>query len=192
TCDYADSCSTLGDDYVCLASISGDTNAHVGECSIYSTKVCCMIGVTVDDCESKVASDKSIALKDIDIQFCSGADVTNSSDPCYDVCWKGTGAPDLTSADWKCGVCHDSSNNPVSCSTLAGTTYSWVMPAGYVVTTDYTLVGASTLTSANPIINFTNADDTRIVTLNMSSMGTSCSGQNLPRAIPDWKEISPF
>jgi hypothetical protein len=191
-CDYSTDCSLLGAEYVCLASISGDTNAHIGKCSTYTNKVCCMIGVTVDDCESKVASDKSIALKDIDIQFCSGADVTNSSDPCYDVCWKGTGAPDLTSADWKCGVCHDSSNNTVSCSTLVGTTYSWVMPAGYVEATDYTLVGASTLTSANPIINFTNADDTRIVTLNMSSMGTSCSGQNLPRAIPDWKEISPF
>ena len=42
TCSYASDCSTLGEDYVCLASIpDGDTNLHVGDCSAYSTKVCC-------------------------------------------------------------------------------------------------------------------------------------------------------
>jgi len=42
TCSYTtDTCSTLGTDYVCLATISGDTNAHVGDCNAYSTKVCC-------------------------------------------------------------------------------------------------------------------------------------------------------
>ncbi|MFA4998423.1 MAG: type II secretion system protein [Candidatus Paceibacterota bacterium] len=42
-CNYASDCSSLGSLYTCLASISGDTNAHIGECSssIYSTKVCC-------------------------------------------------------------------------------------------------------------------------------------------------------
>lgn len=41
SCDYADDCSSLGAGYVCLASISSNTNAHVGDCSAYSTKVCC-------------------------------------------------------------------------------------------------------------------------------------------------------
>ena len=42
TCNYASSCSTLGADYFCIASISpGDTNLHVGDCNAYSTKVCC-------------------------------------------------------------------------------------------------------------------------------------------------------
>jgi hypothetical protein len=191
-CDYSTDCSLLGSEYVCLASISGDTNAHVGKCSTYTNKVCCMIGAGADNCVAKVISDRSIASEDINIQFCAGADITNEEDPCYNVCWKGTGTPNLDGADWKCGVCHDSSNNHVSCSTLAGTTFNWVMPTGYVLTTDYTLVGTSTLTSANPIINFTNSDNNRIITLNMNSSGTSCSGQNLPRAIPDWKEISPF
>jgi len=40
-CDYATTCATLGPDYTCVASISGDTNAHVGDCTAYTTKVCC-------------------------------------------------------------------------------------------------------------------------------------------------------
>lgn len=44
TCSYASDCSTLGEDYVCLASVpTGDTNLHVGDCSAYSTKVCCQL-----------------------------------------------------------------------------------------------------------------------------------------------------
>lgn len=42
TCSYASSCSTLGADYSCVASVSsGDTNLHVGDCNAYATKVCC-------------------------------------------------------------------------------------------------------------------------------------------------------
>ena len=42
-CDYIDAsdCSGLGPLYTCLASISGDTNAHIGDCNTYTTKVCC-------------------------------------------------------------------------------------------------------------------------------------------------------
>jgi hypothetical protein len=40
-CAYATDCSALGSEYTCVASISGDTNAHVGGCDAYSTKVCC-------------------------------------------------------------------------------------------------------------------------------------------------------
>ena len=44
TCSYASDCSTLGDDYVCISSISpGDTNLHTGDCSAYETKVCCQM-----------------------------------------------------------------------------------------------------------------------------------------------------
>ncbi|MCD6500856.1 hypothetical protein J7K42_02455 [bacterium] len=43
SCDYSTDCSALGADYVCLASISGDTNAHVGNCTAYPTKVCCKV-----------------------------------------------------------------------------------------------------------------------------------------------------
>jgi len=41
-CDYATDCNALGPGYTCLVSISGDTNAHVGNCAAYETKVCCV------------------------------------------------------------------------------------------------------------------------------------------------------
>ena len=44
TCSYASDCSTLGEDYFCVSSISpGDTNLHIGDCSAYATKVCCQM-----------------------------------------------------------------------------------------------------------------------------------------------------
>jgi len=46
TCDYANDCATLGEDFVCLASISGATNAHVGDCNAYASKVCCQMGLS--------------------------------------------------------------------------------------------------------------------------------------------------
>lgn len=43
-CQYGSTCDT-GAGYVCLATISGTTNAHVADCaSAYSTKVCCKAG----------------------------------------------------------------------------------------------------------------------------------------------------
>jgi len=43
-CDYVAApaeCSSLGPLYACLVSISGYTNAHIGDCDAYPTKVCC-------------------------------------------------------------------------------------------------------------------------------------------------------
>jgi hypothetical protein len=193
TCGYSNTaCSSLGTNYVCLASISGDTDAHVGECSTYTTKVCCKVAVLVDACTSRVVANKFVSAKDTDIQLCSGADTTNVSDPCYNVCWKGTGSPLVTSPDWKCGICHNSSNVPVPCSTLGSTTFDWVMPAGYATPANYTLVGATTLTSANPIVRFTAQDSSRQITLNINTYGVSCSSQSSTQSTPTWKEISPF
>jgi hypothetical protein len=45
-CEYGSSCNT-GAGYVCLATISGTTNAHVADCdgtNDYGTKVCCAAG----------------------------------------------------------------------------------------------------------------------------------------------------
>lgn len=193
TCGYSanTSCSDLGTNYVCLASVSGDTNAHAGECSTYATKVCCSVAVLVDPCTAKVTANKFISAKDTDIQLCSGADTSNPSDPCYSVCWKGTGTPDVTSSDWKCGVCHNSSNVPVSCSTL-GSTFAWSVPTGYTTPANYTLIGTSTLTSANPIINFTAQDANRQMGLSINNYGVTCSSSSTVKLMPTWKEISPF
>lgn len=44
TCNYGSDCSAFGSGYACLASISSDTNAHVGNCSAYpATKICCQV-----------------------------------------------------------------------------------------------------------------------------------------------------
>jgi len=44
-CRYAADCSTLGANYECLASLSSDTNAHMGDCNAYpSRRLCCVIG----------------------------------------------------------------------------------------------------------------------------------------------------
>ncbi|MDD5098330.1 MAG: hypothetical protein PHD31_01265 [Candidatus Pacebacteria bacterium] len=192
-CSYSTSCALLGADYVCLASISSDTNAHVGECSTYATKVCCEVpSVIVDACTSKVVSDNLISLKDTNIQLCSGADIADADDPCYSVCWKGTGTPVVTSSNWKCGVCHDINNAPVSCSTLGSTTFDWVMPTGYATPANYTLI-SGTLASANPIVRFVATDSNRQLTLNINNYGMTCAGQNsLVPSLPIWKEVSPF
>lgn len=42
-CSYASSCSDVGPQYQCLASISDTTNAHIGDCSAFATKVCCNV-----------------------------------------------------------------------------------------------------------------------------------------------------
>lgn len=42
-CKYSSDCATFGSKYVCVASMSSDSNAHVGGCSDYGTKVCCAI-----------------------------------------------------------------------------------------------------------------------------------------------------
>jgi hypothetical protein len=185
-CSYSTSCST-GE--VCLGSISDVTNAHVGECSVYSTKICCGTFNIATDCAAIVASDNPITAKTTDIQLCSGADIANSSDPCYSVCWKGSGTPVVGSSDWKCSVCHDSSENPVACTSEVAS-FDWSMPSGYVSPTNYTLV-SGTLTSANPVVNFVDQDSNRQITLNIDNYNKSCSGQNA-KALPTWKEISPF
>jgi len=192
TCSYSNTtCSALGTNYVCLASISGDTNAHVGECATYTNKVCCDASVVVDPCTAKVASNKFISAKDTNIQLCSGADITNPADPCYSVCWKGTGAPVVTSSNWACGVCHNSSNVAVPC-TADNSTFNWVLPSGYTTPADYTLIDSTTLTSPNPIVRFVTQDSTRRVTLNTSNYGVTCSSSTTVQLLPKWKEITPF
>ncbi|MDD4531638.1 MAG: prepilin-type N-terminal cleavage/methylation domain-containing protein [Candidatus Pacebacteria bacterium] len=42
-CSYASSCSDIGPEYECLASISDTTNAHIGDCDAFATKVCCNV-----------------------------------------------------------------------------------------------------------------------------------------------------
>jgi prepilin-type N-terminal cleavage/methylation domain-containing protein len=42
-CSYASACSEIGPEYECMGSISDTTNAHIGDCDAFATKVCCNI-----------------------------------------------------------------------------------------------------------------------------------------------------
>ncbi len=144
----------------------------------------------------RVFSDKSLSLANMNIQLCSGADINNIADPCYSVCWKGASGSavvDSNNLNWKCSVCYNSSNQQVSCSTLGGTTYSWKVPAGYAEGTDYTMISGS-LTSANPIIKFTNSSSSIKMGLNVTNGGEQCGNLSGQAAIslPKWREVSPF
>jgi len=188
-CDYSSSCSLLGSNYTCLASISGESDAHIGDCSNFPTKVCCAIA---DPCVAKITSNKFISANNTDIQLCSGADITNPSDPCYSVCWKGAGVPDVSSSNWNCGICHNSGNIPIPCSESGGASFNWAMPDGYTTPADYTLV-TGTLTDANPVVRFVNQETGRKIILSIvDNYGSTCSSSNTVQLVPKWREISPF
>lgn len=192
SCSYASSCASLGSNYACLASISenagsGDagTNAHVGACGIYTTQVCCTLGIPASSCTVGILSTRSVTAAG-SVQLCSDADITNPADPCYSVCWKGTGSPDVTSSNWKCNACKDSSNNTVSCYNSGGNSYSWTLSGGHSSSADYTV---DSLTIPNPSFNFNVADNTRKATLSINS--NLCAGTTLS-LLPRWREVSPF
>lgn len=185
-CAYGTSCSSVGSNYVCLASISGSTNAHVAECGVYSTQVCCQTAIPTNSCIAKISSVRSVA-KSGSVQVCSDADITNSSDPCYSTCWTGSGDPDVTSSSWKCSTCKDTSNNTIPCFN-SGATYVWTLSGGHSSSSDYTITSGS-LSSANVVFNFTVADNTRKATMSINNNLCSATTSALS---PIWKEVSPF
>ena len=78
-CGYSTDCSTLGTDYVCLASISGDTNAHVGDCSSYSTKVCCAVVSTGPSASTVITNEVTIGSTQLEnSQATLNGNITNT------------------------------------------------------------------------------------------------------------------
>lgn len=57
SCDYADSCNDLEGDYEPLASISGETNAHIAEPGAYDLQVCCTMDSTTPSVRTDSATD---------------------------------------------------------------------------------------------------------------------------------------
>lgn len=57
-CGYSTNCSTFGGGgYTCLGEISGNTNAHIGDCgSAYTEKVCCKYSVAAPFCGDGVCN----------------------------------------------------------------------------------------------------------------------------------------
>ncbi len=55
TCNYKTANCNV--DEKCVASISSDTNAHVGECNNYNTKLCCKAsGCNINSCEQNICN----------------------------------------------------------------------------------------------------------------------------------------
>lgn len=132
TCSYygGSSCSDLGSDYACLASISGDTNAHVADCSAppngYSTKVCCAVTVISVNQPPSISS-----VAD------SPDPVTVGSPIAFTVNWSDPNAGDLTRI-------HICKTNAISGQTCTGG--SWCDSASFSATSPtqctYTTTGS--------------------------------------------------
>jgi len=108
------------------------------------------------------------------VRFCSTADITNPSDPCYSTCWKGTGTPansDLEGSNWKCSICYDSSNVAVPCSSSNSNTFTWTLPSSGV-----TFGTGSTAATANPELLFTSSQPLKLK-INDSVTGVTCGYQ---------------
>lgn len=80
----------------------------------------------------------SYIINDRPIRICSTADITNTSDPCYAACWRGTVPPintDLGTTYWKCSICYDSSNQLTPCSSANSNSFEWILPSGITFNT---------------------------------------------------------
>ena len=144
----------------------------------------------------RVAWDQAVISTGETVQLCASANVSDSSDPCYSVCWKGTGSPvvDPNNQYWKCSVCYNSSNQPVPCQQVSAS-YQWYMPDGFALNTDYNYADSTTSTSANPRVQFLTVGKNKEIKLSITDSGYDCGGKvggNIELPIPNWKEISPF
>ena len=139
----------------------------------------------------RVAADKTTVTLGTDIQYCTTlASLTNTADPCYPICWTGTGDPvvDPDNSNWKCSVCYNSSNQPVPCATANGNAFSWVLPeqsGSYMETTN--------ASSTNPIFRFSST--VQNLKPGLAIMGSECAGEGetgTTAPLPKWREVSPF
>jgi len=140
----------------------------------------------------KLAWDKLALMINEDVQFCSTANVSDPEDPCYPVCWKGTGSPVVSpdGSDWACSVCFDSFNNYQACQDTSAT-YNWYFPG--TEGTDYSFQASTTVSSPNPQIRFLTPEKDRIFKLKVT--GSDCGGSatgDVVLPLPVWKEQTPF
>jgi len=139
----------------------------------------------------RVAADKATATVGTDIQYCTTlVSLTNTADPCYPVCWTGTGDPvvDPDNSNWKCSVCYNSSNQPVQCTSTNGNAFSWILPeqsGSYMNTTN--------ASSTNPIFRLSTT--VQNLKPGLAVMGSECAGEGetgTTAPLPKWREVSPF
>jgi hypothetical protein len=113
-------------------------------------------------------------------------------DPCFSACWKGVGTTvDLTSENYVCSVCYNSSTNlPQLCGTVNNPVTWSPLPANKPVGFDF--VTGSDPTMANPIFSTLATGET--VNLTFKITGSDCPLEGILSGsgalTPKWKEIS--
>jgi len=123
SCNYSTSCST---GYVCLASISSGTNAHIGDCSAYSTKVCCTataaptfdFSVEVNPTSGSASQGSSVS---------TNVTATLLSGSTQSVTFSASGLPSGTSASFSPTACNPTCSSSMTINTVGSTptgTYS--------------------------------------------------------------------
>ncbi len=136
----------------------------------------------------RIVADKSAVTIGSDVQYCTTLPSLDATeDPCYPVCWTGSGSPSLEAdnSDWKCSICYNSSNQPVLCGESNSNAFTWAMPTGT------TFQSETTLSSPNPILKYDDPGDDLRPRLKIT--GSDCSGEgsgvnsNLP--VPKWIEV---
>jgi len=93
-CEYRSSCSSLGPDYICLASMSSSTNAHLGDCGVYPIEICCSsTGLppgALDSDNDSVPDDSTSPNKcdetDTDFSACDDNCINTPNGPLFGTC----------------------------------------------------------------------------------------------------------
>ena len=142
----------------------------------------------------KVAADKTTVTLGTNIQYCTSLpSLTANTDACYNVCWKGTGTPDLTSTNWKCSVCYDNTGAPTLCATGNQNEFSWSLPEdkGSYISASTGLPTTSTGRNAisNPIFRFTSSVSN--LKPGLIIKGSECAGEGdtgTRTPMPTWRE----
>ena len=137
----------------------------------------------------RIATASTNVYLNTDVQYCTTTNTLNrntDTSECFDICWTGEGdTASLTSSDWKCSVCYDSSGNRTLCS-LSNSLFSWSLPltaGSYQSQTD--------IDSPNPIFKYTSliGDENP----GLAITGSECAaegetGTTVP--LPTWRETN--
>ncbi|MDD3292612.1 MAG: FISUMP domain-containing protein [Candidatus Pacebacteria bacterium] len=137
----------------------------------------------------RIATASTNVYLNTDVQYCTTTNTLNrntDTSECFDICWTGEeDTASLTSSDWKCSVCYDSSGNRTLCST-SNSQFSWFLPL-----TVGSYQSQTGIDSPNPIFKYTSliGDENP----GLAITGSECAaegetGTTVP--LPTWRETN--
>jgi len=143
----------------------------------------------------RIAANKQTVVVGTDIQYCATLpSLTATTDPCYSVCWKGTGTPSLSdlvpnNINWKCSICYNNLGQPALCTTTnSQNAFSWTLPES-----NGTYTSLTSNNTPNPTFKYTSqiTPDTSKPGLIIS--GSECAAEGETGTIiplPIWRETN--